>query len=320
MDGTLDGNTGNATSTGPTTFAEAFAADASSAPDSSSQPIDAAAAEQPAAEGVTPVEDDKRSPYITRSRFDEVNGKYNELKQWKEQHGWVEGVDRSVIDQAVQIGQRYQQDPMGYARQLLSEIAADPQHGPALRSELARMLGTRQQQAAPMPAAVDLNPIPVQLEDGRTVPLFSADQARAMVEQELGKLRQEFEPALQTTQELKQREAHAAQVAEADRVAGDFLADIRKFPDFKALEPEIKQRLRTYQFRSANPEEVQAATYRIFLELSAQRKTADIAKAQSSQLDSLRRQAAASVSPNPGSAAATTVKSPKSFSDPSLVW
>jgi hypothetical protein len=316
----LGGNNAAAPASGPTTFAEAFAPDASPASDPSQQSNDAPAAAQPATDGESTPTADDRSPFIPRSRFDEVNGKYNELKQWREQYGWVEDAQkRAAFEQAVQIGQLYTQDRAGYIRQLLADALNDQTLAPVVRSEAARFLsqGRGQGQA---PAAVDLNPIPVQLEDGRTVPLFTAEQHQALLQQELAKFREELAPVRQTAEELKAAKEQAARQQEADSFAKTFFGDLSKLPDFDALKPEIASRLAATTLASDHPKEVEAAVYRIYMDLSAARRTTDIAKAKSEQLDDLRRQAAASTSPNPGSAAPSTTRTPASFYDPALKW
>lgn len=326
MDELVGGNSAPADSGSASTptFADAFAPETSPVSESSSPTNDATAAAQPAADGVTPTGTDERSPFIPRARFDEVNTRLNELKQWKEQHGWVEDAQkRAAFDQAVQIGQLYSTDRAGYIRQLLAEAVTDPALAQVVRSEAGRYLaGTRGQgalQPSP-PPAIDLKPIPVQLEDGRTIPLYSQEQIDAVLEQRMAKFREELQPTVQTAKQLQDERRAVAEKAEADEWATGFLANLQKLPDFKALEPEVKQRLSQVQLRSGHSAELEAAAYRIYLELTNQRQASTIAKAKSDQLDDLRRHAAASSAPNPGSAAPTTPRSPRSFHDPSLQW
>lgn len=321
MDELVGGNSAPADSGSASTptFADAFAPETSPVSESSSPTNDATAAAQPAADGVTPTGTDERSPMIPRPRFDEVNGKYNELKQWKEQYAWVEDAQkRAAFDQAVQIGQLYSTDRAGYIRQLLADAVNDPALAQVVRSEAGRYLaGSRQPVAAPAP---DLNPIPVQLEDGRTVPLYSAEQVQAFVRQEASKFREEMAPVVSTAQELKKERDTARAKAASDTFATGVFANLQKRPHFDELRPEIAKRLASLQLESDHPAEVRAAAFEIYTDLLSQRQTQSIAQAKSDQLDDLRRHAAASSSPNPGSAAPTTPKSPRSFSDPSLQW
>jgi hypothetical protein len=241
-----------------------------------------------------------------------VNTERNALKQWKEQFGWAESADRQAIEQAVQIAQLYQTDRLGYARQLLSEMSSDPQLGPQLRSELARMLGTRS--AAPAPEGPNLDGLVIDLGNGQTVPL------KALKESWLGEAEQKFAPVVQTAKQLQEERAQAQKAHEATEFARGFLADLQKRPDFESLKPEIAKRLAAERLASDHPSEVRAATYRIYMELSDQHRTQSIAQAKSDQLDDLQRRAAASTSPNPGSAAPSSPRSPKSFYDPALKW
>jgi len=311
----LSGGNSAPASAGPTTFAEAFASDASPASESPAQSNTPPEAALPATDAAdSPPGGDERSPFIPRSRFDEVNTERNALKQWKEQYGWAESADRQAIEQAVEIGRLYSTDRLGYARQLLSDMSSDPQLGPQLRSELARMLGTRQQQAPPAPAGPDLDGLVIDLGGGQTVPL------KALKEAWLGEAEQKFAPVVETANQLRQANEDAQKTREAMQFAKGFYADLQKRPDFEALKPEIAKRLSAERFTSDHPAEVRAATYRIYMELSDQHRTTDIAKAKSDQLDDLQRRAAASTSPNPGSAAPSTPRSPKSFYDRDLKW
>lgn len=309
------GNSAPASSTGPTTFEQAFASDASPASDPSATSTTPPAAEQPATDAeVTPEPSEDRSPFIPRARFDEVNTKMNELKQWREQYGWAEGADQQAIAQAQQIGQLYSTDRAGFIRQLLAEAINDPALAPAVRSEAARLLGTRQAQAAPEPEGPDLTNLVIDLGNGQTVPLAALKDAWSR------EMEQKFAPVVQTAQELREASAHLQQTQQAQQFASGFFKDLQKLPDFDALKPEIAKRLATERLGSDHPAEVQAATYRIYMDLQQSRKSQDIAQAKSDQLDDLQRRAAASTSPNPGSAAPSSPKKVTSFYDKSLQW
>lgn len=313
MDGLTDGNSAAPASTGPATFAEAFAADASSAADPSASATTPPAAAQPAqdAAGTTPADKD-RSPFIPRSRFDEVNTRLGELTKWKEQHGWVEGVDRAAVDQAVQIAQRFQQDPGGYIKQLLSEAISNPQLAPMVRSEMARFLGQRPQASAP-PAAVDLTPIPVQMEDGRTLNMLTAEQWDARE----AKLREEFAPAVQTAKELKAARDEAEAIRQADAFAAASITPMMAFPQFKEHAKEIAEYVNKAKLATGHPAEVEAATLRAYATIVVPKLDQ---ASQSKLLDNLQQKAAASRSPNPGSAAPSAPADIKSFTDRRLTW
>lgn len=315
--------------TGPTTFAEAFAADASSAstPSETTGAASASAdATVPPATSATP----EGSPQLEageppRERWPTIlenarkKAADEERAAWQ-QYAWVKEPQKiAAYQEMVRLGELYQQNPIGYAKQFFAEMMSHPEHGQSFRSELARALGTRQQaQAAP---AVDLQPKLVQLEDGSTVPLYSQEQIDAVIEQRMAKLRQELQPTVQTAQELQRARREAAEKAQADTWARGFMSSLRKLPDYEALEPTVIERLKDFKPTTGHQAEIEAAAYRIYLELTHERKATDIAKAKSDQLDDLRRQAAASTAPNPGSAAPSTPKNVRKFSDlPASAW
>jgi hypothetical protein len=211
------------------------------------------------------------------------------------------------------MGQLYQTDRAGYIGQLLSEAINDPSLAPAVRSHAARLLGTRAQ-APPAPAGPDLDGLVIDLGNGQTVPLSALKESWAK------DMEQKFAPVMQTAEQLRLANEHAQKTHQATEFAKGFISDLQKRPDFEALKPEIAKRLKAERLTTDHPSEVKAATYRIYMELSDQHRTTDIAKAKSDQLDDLQRRAAASTSPNPGSAAPSSPRSAKSFYDKSLQW
>lgn len=322
----MEGNT----TTGPSTFAEAFAADASSASTTSETPQGAVSASAdatvpPAADGASPDgQPQQPAGEPPKERWPDIlnnqrkAAKEEALAEWRQQYGWAEQADRAAIEQAVKIGQLYSQDRAGYIRQILAEAAADQALAPIVRSEAARLLsqGRGQQAAAP----VDLQPIPLQLEDGRTLPLYTAEQLTALKQQWADELRKEFQPAMQTAEQLKAAQEQYARQQEAQTFATSTFGELSKRANFKELQPQIAERLAKMQLTSDHPAEVRAAAFQIYLDLVEERRTGDLQKAQSQLLDNLQQKAAASTSPNPGSAAPSTPKRITSFNDPALTW
>lgn len=116
------------------------------------------------------------------------------------------------IDDAVRMSQRINTDAPGFWRDYTTELLAHPTHGPAVRSDLARMFGgLRNPSQAP---AVDLSP-DVQITDaeGKVVgATFSADRVSAIVAKAVqDAIAKEVAP-------LKQESAKAR----AEREAADF--------------------------------------------------------------------------------------------------
>lgn len=313
-----DGN-----SAAPATFAEAFAADASSASDPSAQSPTPAAAEAPptASSESTPGAQDDREPFIPRDRFDQVNGKYNELKAWKEQFGWAETVDRDAVQRAAEIGQLYTQDRAGYIRQILAEAVGDPTLATVVRSEAARLLaGARGQQPA---AAPEPQLVPVQLEDGSVVQM-PRDPAAWLAwhqQQWLSHVEQKIAPALQTAEDVKAAKEYAVRSQQAQSFAQSFVGDLQALPHFMEMKADIYERLSKTALKSDHPEEVKAAAYQIYTQVLAEKVLPKLSQsAQSEQLDELKRKAAASTVPNPHAAAPTTVREIRSFADARLKW
>jgi hypothetical protein len=294
-------------------FADVLAAEASPASASSPQATDATAAVQPASgTEATPQQDDARSAFIPRARFDEVNTDRNTLKTWKEQYQWAEGLDREAVSRAQEMGQRYAQDRAGFVRQILTEAMSDPDLAPAVRSEAARLLGTRQ--PAPGP---DLSGVVLDLGNGQSIPLaeLRAQWEAAMMEK--------LAPVVQTTQQFQQLQQQAIAQAHATSFASEFATnDLAKLPHFSELRSEIYEALKTAKLGSDHPAEVKAATYQIYIQKLAEKVLPKLsASAQSQLLDSLQQKAAASSSVNPTSAAPTTGKRITSFKDiPADQW
>lgn len=186
--------------------------------------------------------------------------------KWEQQYGWAKTVDREQVAQAVQIAQRFQQDPGGYIRDLLTEAVGNPQLAPIVRSEVARVLGQR---PAATPAPVDLTPLSVEMTDGQARNLYTAEQLQAYVQQELAKVRDEFKPAVQTAQQLRDREELAAQREQANDFAAGALGELDKLPGFKEHAKEIAAAInpKTLRLASDHPAEVTNAAFRAWASL-----------------------------------------------------
>lgn len=293
----------------PVSFADAFAPDASPASESSTQLTHATAAEQPATGSeVVPQQGDERSPYVDRQRFDTVNDRMKRAEARAEQSAWAEQIDRRAVEQAQQIGQLYARDRAGYVRQILSEAMSDPDLAPAIRSEAARLLGTRQAQA---PAGPDLDQVVIDLGNGQTVALgdLKAQWTQGVM--------QKLQPFVQTAEQVQQLQAQAVRQHDADTFASSFMGDLQKLPGFAKHKVEIARQLTTLQLPSDHPAEVRAATLQIYLSTVLPTLSQN---AQSQLLDTLQQKAAASSSVNPTRAAPSTGRKVTSFTDPALQW
>jgi hypothetical protein len=331
MNGTTGTENSGAASAGPTTFAEAFAADASSASsDTSQQTHTPSAAEQPtaASESQTAPADD-RSPFIPRPRFDEVNGKYNELKVWKEQHGWVEQINQEQFQRMQEFYAGFNDpggDPVALLQQLVDRISTHPEHGAKLRSLAAKQLAAARGQQQPQ---ADEMPSPdVAITDGQgnvVGQTYSAEQLAkrdAFLQQQwLQQVRNEFEPVTKTVQEVAKERAKLEAQRLTDEWSGTFGKDMDTWP---LMHPEQDKENRTAvgalvkQWCQAMPDEMannpqilEVLTTRAWRQTVLPKLTS---QAQSKLLDNLQHKAAASTGVNPGSAAASTPRTITKFS------
>lgn len=163
------------------------------------------------------------------------NARTKAIEDWRIQHGWAEHVDRQAVQQAQQIGELYTRDRAGFVRQMLADAANDPDLAPVVRSEAARLLGGGRAQAAP-----NLTPIAVQMEDGQTLGLYTADQIGALKEQWMDAMRKEMAPAMSAAEQIQQ----ANRVAQANSFATGLTGEMATMPGFEDHKGEIGQEVR----------------------------------------------------------------------------
>ena len=317
-----DGNSAPA-STGPTTFAEAFASDASSASNPSDQSTTPPAAEQPGTgTEASPQQTEDRSPFIPRQRFDEVNTERTTLKEWKERFAWAEQVNQADLQEAIRIAQLSKTDPIAYMQEFVKDLQAHPTYSAQLKSLAAKALAARGQgPQAPQEPQPDL---PIQLEDGRVVHLYSAEQQakrEAWLQQQwLNAVDQKIQPIQQThEQQIAERKA-AEQRQQIEHFTTTTYADMATWPgmDDKANQAAVGEYLKGLNVTSDDPREVQLLANEAYRKVVLPKLSQ---QAQSTLLDNLKTKAAASTSVNPGSAAATTPKRINKFSDlPKEAW
>lgn len=297
-----------------TPVADSLTADPSTVTSSAADPTPAAASEQPVAEAkaeVTPAEGPV--PY---ARFKEINEAKKSLDEKLNALKWAESVDRRAVEQAQQLGQLYQQDRAGYIRQLMAEALADQQLAPLVRSEAARVLGTRGQ----APQAPDFSPdIPVLDSNGQVVShAFSAERVQQYVQhtvqqaladfagKELSPIKQDFQ-----TRQQRERAEQERQQLEAE-VQDIWQESIDVFPLLEEHKEEIGKVFETI------PGDARKALQKAWHQVIGHKLAlADQVKAQ--QLETLKTKAAASTV-NPTAAVVSTTHRPRSLTDPSLKW
>lgn len=296
------------------TMAQAFASDAATSSESTAQPE--AATTQPAetSETQAPVHPSEKTgpiPFDVHKTALE-NARAKAVAEYKEKFGWAESVDRTAYEQAMQIGQLYQRDPVAYIKQIVAEASANPELAPLVRSEAARVLGSRQQEK-PAPIEAD---IPVVDDQGRVVShSFSAERVKQLLAQEREALKQELlgeiAPLKQERENAKRQKQAADQQAQIETsVKSIYEQATSELPQFKEHEQEIAKAL------AEIPGEPGAALYRAWAKVVLPKLEA---KSQSKTLDDLKTKAAASVA-NPTAPAVASTRRPASLLDKSLTW
>lgn len=314
MESTIsDGNSAPA-APAPTSFAQAFAADASSASGTPAQSSTPAVAEAPSTDqGATPAAEDDRSPFIPRARFDEVLAERNAVKQWKEQYAWAESVNRAQLEQAVSLAQRYTGDRIGFLQELAKEVQDHPEDGPKLRSLAARTLAAARQQPA-QPSGPDLSSISIDLGNGQTIALSD------LKKEWLAEVRQEFAPVSRTIEQITKEKEQTQREQQIASFSTSTFEDVKTWPGMDSPEnlKLVGEALKAMTIDGDDPREValalNAAYRKVILPTLG-------SKAQSKLLDNLQQKAAASNSVNPGAAASSAPKHYTSFSQlPADMW
>lgn len=332
MDGLSTGtDTGTAT-TGPTSFSDqslTWSEDSSpSTPSPESTPADSASADArvpPAAdapgEDVTPGAGEP-----PKERWSDIlaNARAKAAEEAIAPIAWAKQIDPEEFQQVRALASHFQSgDKIAGLRSLLAEMRKeDPTFEAQLRSEAARTLAQRSQ-ASPEPQEPQPD-LPIQLEDGRVVHLYSAEQQakrEAFLQQQwMQAMDQKIQPLRQTHEQL-QAERAAAQAQAADQqFASGITSDIKTRPGV------TEDAMKAMALAIANDPHLPAKPSYDQLALATERAYRTVVlptlsqQAEAKLLDSLKTKATASTSVNPGSAAPSTPHSPRSFHDASLVW
>lgn len=126
---------------------------------------------------------------------------------------------------AIQFQQQLTADPIGTLTQLVDEAVSDPEMGQAFVSHLARTLSARRK------AGADITPI-----DTEVGPVYTADQVKQLIEQNLS---QRLAPIEQERQKQQQQAALERQRAETRQTVVSRLSQWQQQPGFKDHEPQI---------------------------------------------------------------------------------
>ncbi len=168
------------------------------------------------------------------------NARAKATAEWERDYGWAKQVKREDYDQAVALAKRATGDKIGFIREYLAEIQADPQYAQALRSEVARALGNRGGNGG-APAQPD---VAITDEQGNVVgQAYSAQATVALVkqavEQALAAHKQELAPVIQTHKTLAEQHQAALDKAEGDTFAKGLYTELSSLPQFEAHKTAI---------------------------------------------------------------------------------
>ena len=339
---TTGGNTPAAPpSSSPTTFKEAFAADASPAPGPSA-PV-TASPEGPAAATpeVTPALEDPRSPFIPRARFDEVNTRMataeTSLKAFRDVLGNlpIESVREGLtgLREAARDPEGFllrtalqHADPVGLFTKLADAIRANPQHKQALSSYAAKQLAALRGQQEPGP---DLE---YETADGNRVQTYSAGQLakreawlrhqiEQSVDQRVAPLQQDADArakAAQAEREHQQTETWVTSTV-TDALEREGLAGDGNEANRQALGQWLSGQVATLEAsgRTISGHDMERLIDRGWRAVVLPKI---LAGNESKVLDDLKQKAHASTGVSPGSVATTTPRQITSFKDKALQW
>jgi hypothetical protein len=331
MDGTTATPSSGSATTGPTSFSDPSLtwsdAPSASTPAAESQPADSASAsttETPAASAPETGPPQQGEPPQERWADILANTRTKEreaaLSEWRQKHGWAEQVNQQEYQQVAELAKRASADPIGYLTDFIKELQSSPEHAAQLRSLAARALAQR----SSTPQGPDLNPIQVQLENGQTVGLYSAEQIAALKGQWLTEAEQKFAPAMQTVEQLRAQQQEAVRAQQQQREIAQFttttMQDVQTWPgmDSEANRKAVAEELGRMTMASDDPREVSLALNAAWRKVVAPTLTH---KAESQLLDSLKTKAAAATSVNPGSSAPSSPRTITRFDQlPADAW
>lgn len=236
---------------------------ASSAPVETTAPPEAATIAPAVDATVAPSTDLKTGPIpfdVHKTALD--NARAKAVAEWDQQYGWAKQVTPQEFQQVAAMAKRASADPIGYLQDFVKELQNSPEHAAQLRSFAARELARRQT------AQVETEPIadlPIQLEDGRVVHLFSAEQ-QAKREAYLQKQWQaSLDQKLQPLQQSHDQQQQALAAAQREQAVTHFVSttydDLKTWPgmDQEANQKAVASALAQVRIDSDDPREVTLA-------------------------------------------------------------
>lgn len=264
-----------------------------------------------------------REPFIPRDRFDEVNTKLKEAREFRDRYGWAEGLDPQAVQTMREWFGRASADPRAFALQLVDELAQTPEHAQYLRSEMARRLGTRAKAGEASTDEAEPQPdIDVTDGQGNIVGKTFSDKQLAKRDeyrerQLMSRFEQQYGDRFKTLDQLQQQhEAQAAQ-AKADQFASSFAAELSKLPLFDQHKADVGQYIKAHPPTSDEPGEVKANALMAYWAVVGPKLNGS---GKSEVLADLQRKAKANTGVNPGASSSASPPNITDFDDPRLEW
>jgi hypothetical protein len=227
---------------------ETTAADSSPADTTTSETASPAASASVAE--VDPVNDpgwgqiptNRRQSILDNARKKARAERESELNQeWESKTGWAKDIDQSDAAILREWNASAKQDPGAFVMSLLSKINGDPTHGPRVRSEMARILGS-QRQAAPAEDPMPQPDIPTDTSNGKPV-VYSAERQLDLWKWQQRQFQSEMKQALAPFQQDRDRSAQTQQLvamqAQADAYGANTLKSLVDLPQFKEQKEAI---------------------------------------------------------------------------------
>lgn len=231
---------------------------------------------------------------------------------------WARDIPQQEFQQIQQLARTLSANPIEGLQQLIAEVRKDPRYDAELKSLAARALSHGRQQAADNAEPEFLLP----QADGSIAfdPNAFAQWKQWNQRQLLAAMNQELQPLKQSHEQQQQAAAAAQEQQRIDHFASSEFAEMQTWQGMDSPEAHaaVANEMAAMRINPSDPNEVRLAARIAWQKVIVPTLSK---KAEATMLDSLKRNAAAASSINPGSAAASTPKSVTRFSDlPADAW
>jgi hypothetical protein len=192
------------------------------------------------------------------------NARTKAVAEYQQKYGWAEQVKPEEFQQIQRFASHFQSgDPVEGLRSLIAEIRKDPAADAAIRSMHARELAALRGHGVQPQAEQEPQPdLPIQLEDGRVVHLYSAEQ-QAKREAFLQKswmqgVEQKLQPLQQTHDRLTAERESLHRERQVEQFVTTTYADMQTWPGMedKATQVEVAKAIEAMSLTSEDPREV----------------------------------------------------------------